>query len=202
MYGGSSLRRDRPRLGAHLYRQLYHRPGERPLRSLSRRHHGHPQADGERPRHHTALGRQLTSANLCGSCHNILLPVFDNAGNLLRASYVQSTHLEWTNYATLTLKGVRPSTSPRRTDTGPLCAPIAAARRGHIRLTRSSHPGRWGLERRCRDARQVTGKVEDDCPWRLGGGVRCLGAWLSREAYHDKVSVAIQRRCASVSASV
>jgi hypothetical protein len=112
MYGGSSLRRDRPRLGAHLYRQLYHRPGERPLRSLSRRHHGHPQADGERPRHHTALGRQLTSANLCGSCHNILLPVFDNAGNLLRASYVQSTHLEWTNYATLTLKGLDPAHLP------------------------------------------------------------------------------------------
>jgi hypothetical protein len=102
----------------------------------------------------------------------------------------------------LDAQGVRPSTSPRRTDTGPLCAPIAAARRGHIRLTRSSHPGRWGLERRCRDARQVTGTVEDDCPWRLGGVVRCLGAWLSREAHHDKVSMAIQRRCASVSASV
>jgi hypothetical protein len=43
------------------------------------------------------LADQITSANLCGSCHNILLPVFDNAGNLLRASYVQSTHLEWTN---------------------------------------------------------------------------------------------------------
>jgi hypothetical protein len=63
-------------------------------------------------RSYTVLGRQLTSANLCGSCHNILLPVFDNAGNLLRASYVQSTHLEWTNYATLTLKGLDPAHLP------------------------------------------------------------------------------------------
>jgi hypothetical protein len=43
------------------------------------------------------LADQITSANLCGSCHNVLLPVFDNAGNLVKASYEQSTHLEWTN---------------------------------------------------------------------------------------------------------
>jgi len=40
---------------------------------------------------------QITSSNLCASCHNILLPVFDNAGNLVRASYEQTTHLEWVN---------------------------------------------------------------------------------------------------------
>jgi hypothetical protein len=40
---------------------------------------------------------QITSSDLCGSCHNILLPVFDNAGNLLGAKYEQTTHLEWSN---------------------------------------------------------------------------------------------------------
>jgi len=43
------------------------------------------------------LADQITNANLCCNCHNILLPVFDNAGNLVRASYEQSTYLEWTN---------------------------------------------------------------------------------------------------------
>ena len=40
---------------------------------------------------------QIASSDLCGSCHNILLPVFDNAGNLLGAKYEQTTHLEWVN---------------------------------------------------------------------------------------------------------
>jgi hypothetical protein len=40
---------------------------------------------------------QITSSNLCGSCHNILLPVFDNAGILLGAKYEQTSHLEWSN---------------------------------------------------------------------------------------------------------
>jgi hypothetical protein len=40
---------------------------------------------------------QIASSDLCGSCHNILLPVFDNAGNLQGAKYEQTTHLEWGN---------------------------------------------------------------------------------------------------------
>jgi hypothetical protein len=43
------------------------------------------------------FGEQLASSEMCGSCHNILLPIFDNQGNKLGASYEQSTHLEWTN---------------------------------------------------------------------------------------------------------
>ena len=43
------------------------------------------------------FGEQLASSAMCGSCHNILLPTFDNDGNLTGASYEQSTHLEWTN---------------------------------------------------------------------------------------------------------
>ena len=43
------------------------------------------------------FGEQLASADMCGSCHNILLPVFDNDGNQTGASYEQTTHLEWTN---------------------------------------------------------------------------------------------------------
>src|SRR2546421_5288861 len=35
----------------HTASQEQKRAGERPLRSLSQRHHDHPQADGERPRH-------------------------------------------------------------------------------------------------------------------------------------------------------
>lgn len=61
------------------------------------------------------FGEQIKSSELCGSCHNILLPVFTNAGEpyavapldpkqrrskkatKLYASYEQSTHLEWQN---------------------------------------------------------------------------------------------------------
>ncbi len=43
------------------------------------------------------FGEQLSSADMCGTCHNILLPVFDNEGVQHGASYEQSTHLEWTN---------------------------------------------------------------------------------------------------------
>jgi hypothetical protein len=43
------------------------------------------------------FGEQIRSSELCGSCHNILLPIFDNAGRRLGASYEQSTHLEWLN---------------------------------------------------------------------------------------------------------
>jgi hypothetical protein len=37
------------------------------------------------------------SSDTCGSCHNILLPIFSNEGELLGASYEQATHLEWIN---------------------------------------------------------------------------------------------------------
>jgi hypothetical protein len=111
--------------------------GERPLRSLSRRHHGHLQADGERPR---------------------------------------PSHRSW------------PTRSPV-----PICAAVA---------TTSCCPSSTMLATCC-------GRVTSRAPISsgptmppLGGVLRCLGAWLSREAHHDKVSMAIQRRCASVSASV
>jgi hypothetical protein len=40
---------------------------------------------------------QIGSSELCGSCHDILLPVFGNSGNRIGAGYEQSTHLEWLN---------------------------------------------------------------------------------------------------------
>ena len=61
------------------HRQLCHRPGERDLRSVR------DATIIPKPMEH-ALGitpssaDQIASSDLCGSCHNILLPVFDNAG--------------------------------------------------------------------------------------------------------------------------
>ncbi|MEO8671682.1 MAG: hypothetical protein ABI411_10245 [Tahibacter sp.] len=53
------------------------------------------------------LGEQITNSDMCGTCHNILLPVFTNAGKpsptkapggaRVFATYEQSTHLEWRN---------------------------------------------------------------------------------------------------------
>ncbi|HEX7027388.1 MAG TPA: hypothetical protein VF268_09110 [Gammaproteobacteria bacterium] len=53
------------------------------------------------------FGKQITNSDMCGSCHNILLPVFNNDGTRhkvatvngrdLFASYEQTTHLEWVN---------------------------------------------------------------------------------------------------------
>jgi hypothetical protein len=43
------------------------------------------------------LGKQIQNSETCGSCHNILLPVFDNSGNLLAHRFEQTTHLEWLN---------------------------------------------------------------------------------------------------------
>lgn len=37
------------------------------------------------------------SSDLCGSCHNILLPQITNDGEIVGASYEQTTHLEWVN---------------------------------------------------------------------------------------------------------
>lgn len=61
------------------------------------------QALGVTPKH----GAQIVDSDLCGSCHNILLPVFDNSGKPrvvgvidgepLTHSYEQSTHFEWQN---------------------------------------------------------------------------------------------------------
>jgi len=48
---------------------------------------------GLTPKH----GAQIERSELCGSCHNILLPIFDNTGQRLGASYEQTTHLEWLN---------------------------------------------------------------------------------------------------------
>lgn len=52
-------------------------------------------------------GAQIGSSDMCGSCHNILLPVFNNDGtphrittpdgSVVTASYEQTTHLEWSN---------------------------------------------------------------------------------------------------------
>jgi hypothetical protein len=43
------------------------------------------------------FAQQISSSELCGSCHDILLPIFDNSGNRIGAGYEQSTHLEWLN---------------------------------------------------------------------------------------------------------
>jgi len=40
---------------------------------------------------------RIQSADICSSCHNILLPVFDNEGAFVKANYEQTTHLEWVN---------------------------------------------------------------------------------------------------------
>ncbi len=65
-------------------------------------------AIGIEPRH----GKQIQDSALCGSCHNILLPIFNNDGTahkfehknevtgkteVLAATYEQTTHLEWVN---------------------------------------------------------------------------------------------------------
>lgn len=42
-------------------------------------------------------GEQIRSSELCGSCHNVLLPIYTNDGRRVGASYEQATHLEWTN---------------------------------------------------------------------------------------------------------
>lgn len=43
------------------------------------------------------FGNQITDSNMCSSCHNILLPVFDNDGTQVGSSYEQTTGLEWRN---------------------------------------------------------------------------------------------------------
>ena len=43
------------------------------------------------------FGEQTLNANLWGTCHNILLPIVTNQGELLGFSYEQTTDLEWQN---------------------------------------------------------------------------------------------------------
>lgn len=43
------------------------------------------------------FGSQIKDPNLCGTCHNILLPILTNQGELLGFSYEQTTDLEWQN---------------------------------------------------------------------------------------------------------
>ena len=43
------------------------------------------------------VSSDASSSNLCGSCHNILLPIITNDGEIMGASYEQTTHLEWVN---------------------------------------------------------------------------------------------------------
>ncbi len=53
------------------------------------------------------FGAQITDSAMCGTCHNILLPVFNNDGTLhnltapdgqvINHTYEQTTHLEWVN---------------------------------------------------------------------------------------------------------
>lgn len=43
------------------------------------------------------VSRNASSSDTCGSCHNILLPIVTNEGELTGASYEQTTNLEWIN---------------------------------------------------------------------------------------------------------
>ncbi|MGE0681632.1 MAG: hypothetical protein AB7P69_12145 [Candidatus Binatia bacterium] len=52
------------------------------------------------------FGKQIANSDMCGSCHNILLPVFNNDGTrhsfmvnrqTIQSTYEQTTHLEWVN---------------------------------------------------------------------------------------------------------
>jgi hypothetical protein len=52
------------------------------------------------------FGKQVASSDMCGTCHNILLPVFNNDGTrhsftvngkTIQSTYEQTTHLEWGN---------------------------------------------------------------------------------------------------------
>ena len=41
------------------------------------------------------VGDQTRSSELCGTCHTVYLPVFDQQGTLVGAAYEQTTYLEW-----------------------------------------------------------------------------------------------------------
>lgn len=42
-------------------------------------------------------GAQVKSSTLCGSCHTVVLPVFDRSGRKIKTIYEQTTYLEWLN---------------------------------------------------------------------------------------------------------
>lgn len=42
-----------------------------------------------------AYGAQIATSDMCGTCHTVFLPVFDEAGELAGTSYEQTTYLEW-----------------------------------------------------------------------------------------------------------
>ena len=41
------------------------------------------------------LGAQIATSELCGTCHTVVLPVFDDRGALAASAYEQTTYLEW-----------------------------------------------------------------------------------------------------------
>lgn len=43
------------------------------------------------------FGAQIRSSALCGSCHTVVLPVFDRRGRQLKTIYEQTTYPEWLN---------------------------------------------------------------------------------------------------------
>jgi hypothetical protein len=44
-----------------------------------------------------AFGAHIKSSALCGSCHTVVLPVFDRRGRKVKEIYEQTTYLEWRN---------------------------------------------------------------------------------------------------------
>jgi hypothetical protein len=102
---------------------------------------------------------------------------------------------------TFVLKGSDPAHLPARADAGPVCAPLPLPIMVLLGSLAVLILGAWAWSV---DAamQQVIGKLGHDCHWRLGGVVGCMGVWLSPETCHDKLSMAIQRRWTSASASV
>ncbi|HEX4417903.1 MAG TPA: hypothetical protein VH165_08390 [Kofleriaceae bacterium] len=41
------------------------------------------------------LGKQIAGSEMCGTCHTVVLPVFDDAGVLAGTAFEQTTYLEW-----------------------------------------------------------------------------------------------------------
>jgi hypothetical protein len=57
------------------------------------------------------LGTQIATSELCGTCHTIYLPVFDDRGAKAGAAYEQTTYLEWllSSFSALDAPGGYPS---------------------------------------------------------------------------------------------
>lgn len=41
------------------------------------------------------VGKQIAGSEMCGTCHTVVLPVFDDAGKVAGSAYEQTTYLEW-----------------------------------------------------------------------------------------------------------